>query len=157
MARGSDRELLGLPIGGTILRLLLRFLTTRRDNLEDLLHTRGSGVEEGFDPLLNRILDLAGLLVEGGVGGDDTAKLVDRSRQTFRNVLEAGLNVRREFGGTGLDLPKLREHGVTEAVDLRMSDCVGGGGGLHDLLSGERGLVSVRTRCQHDDDSRSEI
>lgn len=144
-AGSSDRELLGMPIGGTILCFLLRFLTTRRNNLEDLLHTRGSSVEKWFDPLLNRILDLAGLLAEGGVGGGDTAKLVDRNRQTVRNILEAGLNVRWEFGGTGLDLPELRKHGVTEVVDLGLSDCVGGGGGVDDLLSGERSFVSVRT------------
>jgi len=140
----SDRELLGTPIGGTILRVLLRFPTTRRNNLEDLLHTRGGGVEEWFDPLLGRVLDLAGLLVERGVGGGDTAELMDRSRQTVRNVLEASLNLRREFGGTGLDLLELNEHSVTEAVDLSLGDYVGGGGGLDDLLSGERGLVAVR-------------
>ena len=133
-----------MPIGGTILRILLCFFTTRRNNLEDLLHTRGGGVEEWFDPLLDRIPDLAGLLVEGGFGGGDTAELVDRSRQTVRNVLEASLNLSREVGGTGLDLLELNEHSVAEAVDFSLSEGVGGGGGLDDLLSGERGLVAVR-------------
>jgi len=143
-ARSGDRELLGAPIGGTILHILLGFLTTRRNNLENLLHTRGGGVEERIDPLLDRILDLSGLLVEGGVRGGDRAELIDRSRQTVRNVLEASLNLRREFGGTGLDLLELNEHSVTEAGDLGLSDHVGGGGGLDDLLGGERGLVAVR-------------
>ena len=132
-----------MPIGGTILRILLHLLTTGRNGLEDLLHTSGGGVKEWADLLLNRILDLGGLLVEGGVGGDDTVDLMHRGRQTVRNVLEAALNLRREFGSTVPNLLEVGKHGVAEFVDFRLSGCVGGGGGLDDTLGSERGLVSV--------------
>lgn len=51
---------------------------------------------------------------------------MDRSRQTVRNVLEAALNLRRELVGTGLNSLEFSEHSVTEFVDLRLSEYVGG-------------------------------
>ena len=123
-----------MSISGTILcrlsnLLLGRFfyiLTTRRDGLEDLLHTRGSGVENWLYLLSNSIPDLADLLVEGSFGGEDTSEFVDRSGQTVRNVLEAVLNLGWELIGASLNLFEFGEHSVAELVDLRLGEHVGG-------------------------------
>jgi len=58
------------------------------------LHTTGGGIKEWLDLLLDRVLELSGLLVEGSVGGNDAAEFMDRSGQTVRNILEATLNLR---------------------------------------------------------------
>lgn len=112
-------------------------MTTGRNNLQNLLHTRGSGIKKWLDFLLNRVLELPGLLVEGSFGGDDTAKFMDGSRQTVRNILEATLNLGRQLVGTGLNLLEFGEHGVAELMNLRLGEYVGGGSGLDNLLSGE--------------------
>lgn len=75
--------------------------------------------------MLDCVLGLADLLVEGNVGGEDAAKLMDRSRQTIRNVLEAVLNLRGELVGTRLNLLKFGNHGVAELVDLRLGKNIG--------------------------------
>lgn len=99
-------------------------------------------MEEWLNLLLNSILDLTGLLVEGSVGGDNTAEIMDGSRQTVRNVLEAALNLRWELVGAGLDLLEFGKHGVTELVNLGLGDYIGGRSGLDDLVGGNRGPVS---------------
>lgn len=145
-------ELPSTSIGGTILCLLvnfllrrtLRFLTAGRDGLEDLLYTGGSSVEEWLDLLLDRVLDLASLLVEGDVRGEDAAEFVDRSRQAVRNVLEAALNLRRELIGTGLNPLEFGNHGVTESVDLGLGEGVGGGCAFDNLLGSGRGPIPGR-------------
>lgn len=122
------------PLLDPLLGRFLCFLTARRNGLEDLPHTGGSSVEEWLDLLLNRIPDLASLFVEGGVGGEDPAKFMDRSRQTVGNVLEAALNLRRELVGTSLNFLEFGEHSVTEVVDLRLSERIGRGCGFDDLV-----------------------
>jgi len=147
-----DTELLGMSIGGAILCILLDlllspflcFLTAGRNDLHNLLHTTGGGIKEWLDLLLDRVLELSGLLVEGSVGGNDAAEFMDRSGQTVRNILEATLNLRGELVGAGLDLLKFGKHGVAELVDLRLGECIGGGSGINDFVSGERGPVAVK-------------
>lgn len=133
-----------MPVRRSILCVLLDpplgrflcFLTTRRNSLEYLLHAGGSSVEEWLDLLLDRVLNFGCLLVKGSVGGKDAAEFVDRSSQAVGNVLEVALNLRRELIGTGLNLLEFGKHGVTEFVDLRLSDYIGGGSGFDDLVGG---------------------
>ena len=101
------------------------------------MHTRGSSVEEWLDLLLNSILDLPGLLIERSVGGEDTAELMDGSRQAVRNVLEAALNLRWELVGAGLNPLEFGKHSVTKLVDLGLSEYIGGRSGLDNLLGGD--------------------